>query len=87
MGATHRCHVAGCTAPANERCFECGAWCCDEHRSATQIPTYAEPFREYLCAACLSLHLNAPDRYGFIVVEQLTLGSASQTVEGLELGL
>lgn len=87
MGATHRCHVADCTAMATDRCFDCGAWCCDEHRSAIQIPTYTEPFREYLCTACLLLHHQTPDRYGPIAVEQLTHNTASQSAEGTGLTL
>lgn len=87
MGIAHRCHVADCTARATDRCFECGAWCCDEHRSAIHIPTFTTPFREYLCTACLSIHLDAPDRYGSIVVEQLVPGTGSRGADGLELGL
>lgn len=87
MRAAHRCHVAGCTAPATDRCFECGTWCCDEHRSAIQIPTYTEAFHEYLCATCLLPHLEAPDRYGLIIVEQLPPSAASQSVNGAELAL
>lgn len=87
MHTVHRCHVATCTAQATDRCFECGAWCCDDHRSAIQIPTYTEPFRESLCAVCLSLHLEAPDRYGLIIVEQLPPSAASQSVNGAELAL
>jgi hypothetical protein len=88
MSAAHRCHVADCMAMATDRCFECGAWCCDEHRSAIQIPTYTEPFREYLCDTCLLLHRATPDRYGSIVVEQLTASTTSRSAEGeVELGL
>lgn len=84
MSAAHRCHVADCTAIATDRCFECGAWCCDEHRSAIQIPTYTTPFLEYLCADCLLLHLQAPDRYGQIVVEQPAPSVDSQSAGGVE---
>ncbi len=81
MEIAHRCHMAGCTALATDRCFECGAWCCNDHRSAIHIPTYTDPFLEYLCGACLLLHLDAPDRYGSIVVEQLTRSTGSQSAE------
>ena len=77
MGTAHRCHVTGCTAMATDRCFDCGAWCCDEHRSAIQIPTYTEPFHEYLCPACLLLHRETSDRYGPVVVEHLTPDTAT----------
>ncbi len=87
MGIAHRCHVADCTALATDRCFECGAWCCDEHRSAIHIPTYTAPFREYLCGACLLLHLDAPDRYGAIIVEQVTRSTGSRSADSLKPGL
>lgn len=86
MGAAHRCHVADCAAVATDRCFECGAWCCDQHRSAIHIPTYTVPFREALCAACLKLHLEAPDRYGRIVVEQPAAIAGGMDELGAELG-
>lgn len=69
MGAVHRCHVEDCASVATDRCFECGAWCCDMHRSAVQIPTSSAPFRAELCAACLLSHLEAPDRFGVIAIE------------------
>lgn len=87
MGADHRCHAADCTAIAVDRCFECGTWYCDEHRSAIQIPTYTSPFREYLCAACLLLHMEAPDRYGAIVVEQRAPAVDSPSLENNEVRL
>lgn len=85
MGTAHRCHVSGCAAVATDRCFECGVWCCDEHRTAVQIPTYTGAFSEYLCATCLLSHLEAPDRYGLITVEHLPPSVASQSVNGAEL--
>lgn len=86
MGAAHRCHVADCAAVATDRCFECGVWCCDRHRSAIHIPTYTVPFHETLCAACLQLHLGSPDRYGRIVVEQPAPIAGGMDVAGTELG-
>lgn len=87
MEGAHRCHVTGCAVLATYRCFECGAPCCDGHRSAIQIPTETEPFHEDLCAACLQMHLEAPDRYGSIAIEWLAPGMGVGDVESLELGL
>lgn len=68
MLALHRCHVADCAAVATGRCFDCGAWCCDGHRSAVEVPTYVGPFREELCDDCLRTHVETPDPYGSIII-------------------
>lgn len=86
MRPTHPCSAADCAAIATDRCFECGAWCCEGHLSAVQLPTHTTAFREELCSACLLL-LESPDRYGRIVVEPLAsaLGNTA-AADGL-LGL
>ncbi len=94
MRAAHRCYMADCTSAATERCFDCGTWCCDEHRSAIQIPTYTIPFHEALCAACLQLHLATDDRYGPIALElpaarldDVVVDGGTAAAESAELGL
>lgn len=87
MRAAHPCHVSDCTAAATDRCFECGAWCCDEHRSTIQLPTHTTLLREVLCAACLAPHLEAPDRYGRIAIEPLAAGMDNFSVADIGLGL
>jgi hypothetical protein len=63
MSLSHACHAPDCAQSATERCFECGKWFCDAHRTAIVLPTFAESFREEVCATCLLEHA-APGPYG-----------------------
>lgn len=81
MPALHRCHMGTCGAAATERCFDCGAWCCDEHRSTIEIPTFVGPFREDLCEDCLRSHLESPDPYGPISITAPVSGTSGWTSE------
>ena len=83
MSHVRSCHVSGCGNAATDRCFECGAWCCDEHRTAIQVPTYAQQFQEEVCAACLMLLVETPGPYGPITYERSPLGAPGK----LRLGL
>lgn len=77
MHTARRCNVADCSAVATDRCFECGVWCCDEHRSTVQVPTSTIPFREDLCATCLQVHIATSDRYGPVAIELPLPGKGS----------
>ncbi len=63
------CLFEGCGHQATERCFECGAWHCDEHLQVVQVPTYEGSLRELLCGECVRAHVATGDRFGPIVFD------------------
>jgi hypothetical protein len=57
-----------CSGHPIDRCFDCGAHYCARHLVLIDMPTQSGALREHLCAACLQMHLNEPDRYGLVTI-------------------
>ena len=64
MHTVRRCTTPGCTHIATDRCFDCGHWLCDDHRTAIHVPTHVVSFHEEVCATCLRAYFEAPGPYG-----------------------
>jgi hypothetical protein len=62
--APRGCTSPSCTRIATDRCFDCGSWLCDDHRTAILVPTKVVSFREEVCATCLRAYFESSGPYG-----------------------